>query len=87
MSGKIRDDLTLAACAISLGYKIGNLTSAHFVAGIPQNGLQFERGDVHVWETSRGWRVAKLKEGKFPPAEAGDFHRNLLTALENGAEL
>lgn len=86
MNRQIRDDLTLAAYAVSLGYSI-DFASAHFVAGIPQNGLRFSKGDVHVWETSRGWRMTKLVDGMFTMPQDSDFYKNLLSALEDGAEV
>ncbi len=92
MKQNIRDDLVLAAYAVAgLGYTIQNDPGmAHpprFIAGIPQNGLQFVKGDVHIWSTSRGWRVARLVDGLYPKAQDSEFYSNLLPALEDGAEL
>lgn len=89
----MREDLKLAAYAVALGYSL-NIEREHRGAfgpdrfdptGIPHDGLQFEREDVHVWQTARGWRVAKLTGGRFPAVESTDFHRTLLSALKAGA--
>lgn len=83
----IRDDLTLAAFAVANGFTLGIDRGRAFgpgvfdATGIPHDGLTFERDGVHVWATSRGWRVAKLAGDRFPPPAPGDFHARLLPAL------
>ena len=84
----IREDLMLAAYAVACGFTLridGGKRRFHpdsFIAGIPHDGLSFERDDVHVWSTARGWRVAKVEGGRFPRPVDSDFHRTLYPALE-----
>ena len=90
--GAVRDDLTFTAYALRLGYEVlGHgafpLGTANFVAGIPQDSVQFVKGNVHVWLTSRGWRVGLLKDGLFVRAQEDDFHRRLPAALEAGVKV
>lgn len=88
---KVRDDLTLAAYAVALGYAIqckgAAIVPDHFVRGIPHNDLQFELGSVTVWDTARGWRVGRLIDGVFERPSADQFHNGLLAALEAGHQL
>lgn len=87
----IRDDLRLAAYAVALKYSLRGpggmpLEAATFATnGTPYNGLQFVLGDVSVWDTSRGWRVARLVDGKFEHAQDSDFYKRLKDALDEGA--
>lgn len=88
---KVREDIMLAAFAVSLGYEIYYANAKFDVTGIPHESLHFGRdgGNVHVWETARGWRVAKREmfENAFPRPEASDFHSTLLAALKHGQTL
>jgi hypothetical protein len=87
----MRDDLKLAAYAVALGYSLHidggkrPFKPDSFIAGIPHDGLSFERGAVHVWDTARGWRVAKLEGGRFPRPVPEEFFPSLLKALDAGA--
>jgi hypothetical protein len=92
----MRDDLKLAAYAVACGFTLhtekngergAEVRPRHFVAGVPHDGLQFTLGPVHVWQTARGWRVAKLEGDRYPPAVPEDFHRSLLPALEKARGL
>lgn len=88
---KIRDDLTLAAFAAANGFTIqtdsmtergDRIAPKHFDAmGIPHDGLQFTLGAVHVWHTSRGWRVSCLQGDRFPKPTTEEFHGKLINAL------
>jgi hypothetical protein len=84
----MRDDLKLAAYAVACGFtlKIDGgkrpFAPSSFIAGIPHDGLSFERNGTHVWETARGWRVATLEGDRFPKPQDSDFHRSLLKALD-----
>lgn len=87
----MRDDLKFAAYAVACGFTLKldrgrAFKPDSFTAGIPHDGLQFERGNVHVWNTARGWRVAKLEGERFPPCKDSDFYRSLLKALEAARE-
>lgn len=86
----LRDDLALAAYAISVGYELrGHNDTAIAVAlfdygGIPPDSLQFMIGDVHVWSTARGWRVSRLVDGLYAKPADSDFFRHLKQALDEG---
>lgn len=89
---QIRDDLTLAAFAVANGFTLqtdrmsergDKIGPQHFDAvGIPHDGLQFTLGPVHVWNTSRGWRVSKLQGDRFPKPSPDEFHGKLINALK-----
>lgn len=87
----MRDDLKHAAYAVALGYSLHidggkrPFKPDSFIAGIPHDGLSFERGAVHVWATARGWRVAKLEGGRFPRPVPEEFFSSLVKALDAGA--
>lgn len=87
----LRDDLALAAYAVSLGYELrGHLDAqlnitAFDSTGIPPDSLQFIIGDVHVWCTTRGWRVSRLVGDVFPRPTDSDFFPKLKHALDEGA--
>jgi hypothetical protein len=93
----MRDDLKLAAYAVALGYTLSldrqphgapiDVTRFQVHNGVPADGLQFERNGVHVWDTARGWRVAKLQGDRFPKPDPADFHSSLYKALNRGVEL
>ena len=91
MTNKIREDIFLAAFAVSLGYEIYHAAANFNANGVPQESLHFGRdnGSVHIWETARGWRVAKREkfDDVFPRPEASDFHKTLLEALKHGQTL
>lgn len=89
----IREDIFLAAWAVSQGYTF-DVPAAKFseATGVPHESLRFSRAnsDVHVWETARGWRVArKNAEGIFPREEVTpeSFHDSLFEALKHGRQL
>jgi hypothetical protein len=92
---KIRDDLRLAAYAYSLGYEVRgerfvDLRSPGGAGmfnsdGIPPESLQFIIGDVHVWDTARGWRVARLIDGLYEKPSPSGFFAKLKDALDEGA--
>lgn len=94
----MRDDLKLAAYAVALGYTLQidstrrrgePVEPGDFIQGVPHDGLQFEKGRAHVWDTARGWRASALNdEGRYPhPAPPEEFHRTLLQALNAGVLL
>lgn len=91
MRGPLRDDLALAAYAVSLGFELRGhldapLAATHFADdGIPPNSLQFTIGDVHVWATQRGWRMSQLVDGVFARPTDSDFYLKLKQALDEGA--
>jgi hypothetical protein len=92
LNRNLRQDLAYAAYAVALGYTITHshgekLNSARFNAGIDHNSHNFHLGDVHVWDTARGWRVAKLVDGHYPKSQDSDFFSDLHLALEAGAVL
>lgn len=91
MTVAVREDLLLAAYAVSLGYSIeaGPNGFKFDPTGIPHEGLQFTRGDVHVWDTARGWRCSRLgDDGRFPhPPPPGEFYQRLLGALTAGVKI
>ena len=89
--GQLRDDLMLAAYAVSLGFEVcpyqsgGKVTPAAFDdAGIPHDSLQFVLGDVSVWMTARGWRVARVVDGLFEKPNDSQFYAKLKDALDEG---
>lgn len=86
----MRQDLKYAAYAVHLGYtlkEVGgcSIEKTTFSSGIPLGELSFYKGNVLVWNTQRGWRVARREEtGGIPrPVEKG-FHKSLRIALERG---
>lgn len=94
--GPLRDDLALAAYAVSLGYELRghydvSLSSAGAPAlfnddGIPHGSLQFIVGDVHVWATARGWRTSRMMpSGVYDLPTASHFREKLKAALDEGA--
>lgn len=92
----MRDDLKLAAYAVSLGFTLeiqgcsgprGFSPDLFDSTGIPHDGLAFHRGPVAVWQTAQGWRVAKLEDERFPKPQPSDFHANLKAALDVGAAI
>lgn len=95
MTRGLRDDLKLGAYAISLGYELRGFAdvklsdpgaSALFHPdGCPRDGLQFVIGDVTVWDTARGWRVARLIDGLFEKPNPSQFYAKLKDALDEGA--
>src|SRR5690348_11752793 len=91
MSRDFRDDLKLAAYAVSLGFGLlgspGQLSPAQFDDdGIPPpDSIQFVIGDVHVWNTARGWRVSRLVDGSYAKPSDSDFFDKLKHALDEGA--
>lgn len=88
---KIRDDLTLAAYAVMLGYNIktddDGAAAFNPHTGIPGHSLSFQRGPVTVWYTSRGWRVARIIDGMYERPLDDHFHDKLKVALDVGFEL
>lgn len=93
----MRDDLKLAAYAVALGYTLhldalGSARPLPVAAfephkGVPADGISFKRGAVTVWDTDRGWRVAKLEGDRFPKPQPSDFYRSLYHALNAGVAL
>lgn len=90
----MRDDLKFAAYAVALGFTLEidsgkrPFVPSSFIAGIPHDGLSFVKGPVHVWDTARGWRVAKLNdEGRFTPPLPEEFFKSLRAALDTGATI
>ncbi len=90
--GPLRDDLTLAPYALALGYEVKGhhdvkLTPVPALfddGGVPRDSLQFVIGDVHVWNTARGWRCSRLIDGVFEKPTASDFFGVLKDALDAG---
>lgn len=89
--GPFREDLLLAAYAVALGFEIQGdravkLQTVLFDSnGIPHDGLQFLIGDVNIWQTSRGWRVARVIDGMFEKPNPSQFYAKLKPALDEGA--
>lgn len=90
--GVPREDLTLTAYALSLGFEIRahldlDLHPSDFDDnGIPSDSLQFRIGDVHVWDTARGWRSSRfLPGGTYEKPTDSDFYRKLKDALDESA--
>ncbi len=91
----LRDDLVLGAYAISLGFEIRghqDVKLTHPGAsmlfhpdGCPRDGLQFVIGDVSVWDTARGWRCARLIDGRYEKPSDSQFYSKLKDALDEGA--
>lgn len=91
-----REDLMLCATAIALGYSV---VTGVFTPLVPENigdnglipkkvGLGFRKGCVSVFDTARGWRVAKERaDGTWEKPISADFHDSLLSALKAGASL
>lgn len=94
--GPLRDDLMLGAYALSLGFEIRGHLDVKLTdpgaaglfnsQGCPPDALQFVIGDVNVWETARGWRVARLIDGKYEKPDPSQFFDKLKDALDRGAE-
>jgi hypothetical protein len=95
VSQPYRDDLLLAAYAIALGFEIlggrhaEKLCCDHFndTTGIPADSLSFERttpdgNGVVVWQTDRGWRVARLLPTGYEKPTPESFHPKLKDALD-----
>lgn len=88
---KLRDDLALTAYALMLGFEVKGhsdvaLSFTHFNDdGIPSDGLQFAIGDMHVWDTARGWRVGRLWGGLFEKSTDSSFYTKLKAALDEAA--
>lgn len=90
-----RPDLTLAAYAVTLGFKIrrsahesGMDTPVFNVQGIPADPLTFvlqhpKGDDIVVWLTARGWRVAQKRGEHYPLPQNKDFYQSLLVALDS----
>jgi hypothetical protein len=93
----MREDLQLCAYAVALGFEPrgrygGKLNPEAFEAhkGIPCDGVQFVSPDgrVSIWDTTSGWRAARLTaQGVYPRPKPEDFSRSLFAALNRGAEL
>ena len=90
---KLRDDLALAAYAVSLGYTLRghndlDLTpTPNFFGddGVAHYSLQFRLGDMHVWATERGWRCSRLlARGMFEKPTDLCFWKSLKDALDEG---
>lgn len=87
-----RHDLILTAYAVHLGFDVKahhdlKITGPSLFDenGIPFDSLQFVLGDMHVWQTARGWRVSKLTvHGTYEKPTESDFFVKLLEALEEG---
>lgn len=87
----IREDLTLAAFAVANGFTLqtdrmgergDSIRPQHFdPQGIPHDGLQFTRGNVHVWATARGWRCSALVGERYTKPQPHEFHGRLIDAL------
>lgn len=88
MTRAVRPDLMLTAYALSLGFEVqgpGGTPITKYVCnadGIPSDSLQFHMGDVDVWQTSRGWRVARVVDGRY---QTTITFSGLRPALEEGA--
>lgn len=82
----LRDDLALAAYAVSLGYSIRLYPGSGFdeETGLPDHSLQFNFGRTDVWNTQRGWRVADLNSGLYEKPVPEQFYSKLKDALDAG---
>lgn len=90
-----RPDLTLAAYAVTLGFKIrssnhesGMDTPQFNGQGVPPDSLTFvlqhpKGDDIVVWQTARGWRVAQKRGEHYPLPQNKDFYQSLLVALDS----
>lgn len=78
-----REDLLLAAYAVSRGYTI-NETVYDEATGVPATALVFVYGRTWVWFTSRGWRVADLIDGEYEKPKIEQFHPTLKAAIDAG---
>jgi hypothetical protein len=82
-----REDVTLCAFAISLGFEVAGhnwqpLSDTQFTArGIPVNTLAFKRGTLSIWATARGWRRSRTIGGVFARPEDSEFFPKLYNAL------
>ena len=100
--GKLRDDLALAAYAVSLGFAVRGFSELspafpiglpHYGAdGIPADPLTFvlqhpNDDDIVVWSTARGWRVAQKRGGHCPLPQLHEFYTDLRLALEAAFEI
>lgn len=86
----MRDDLMYTAYAVSKGFKIAQHNrEPNFIKGIPHDALEFKLGNVLVWQTARGWRVAALdpETNVYPTPQDADFHAKLLPALDKALDL
>lgn len=94
--GTAREDLKLAAYAYAIGFDIRGHLNADLRSaagnglfnddGIPADSLQFVIGDMHVWDTARGWRSSRfLPGGTYEKPTDSDFYRKLKDALDEGA--
>lgn len=82
----LRDDLALAAWAIHQGFRITqqDRKPRFDSAGIPHDALDFRLGNITVWQTSRGWRMAALnpETNMYQKARDEDFFEKLKDALK-----
>lgn len=86
MSATLRQDLRLAAFAACSGFSIrdnAGMAAPEFVDGIPTDSLSFVLGAWHVWLTDRGWRAARLVDGRYEPPVPSQFFSSLLKALRH----
>lgn len=87
---RLRDDIRLAAYAVALGYEVRGHSDQKLVPsffnddGLPMASLQFTIGDVHVWDTARGWRFSRLIGGRYELPTASNFFGLLKDALDAG---
>lgn len=76
----MREDLLYTAYAIMSGFTIDGVV--HFDNGLPHDTLTFRKRNVVVWLTARGWRVARLIDGKYEKPTDESFFNKLYPALE-----